>query len=82
MFCLFGCNQATLRTYSYCVVDHVERQIVHDQSSWIAHCDGDGSVIFPQRVDSGDLVYFTPYYENDDAVTVYGYVHSIDKVVP
>src|SRR5438132_13456750 len=70
IFCLFGCKDVQ-RIYSYCVVDHVEKQVIYDQSHWVAHCDGDGSVVFPTRVKVGETVYYTPYYQDDDAVTTW-----------
>lgn len=71
---LFGCNKNIRVAYSYCVADTVERQILHDQSTWVTRCDGGDYVTFHSRVDPGQTIYYTPYYEDNDLATVHGYV--------
>jgi hypothetical protein len=81
MLCLFGCATQKVTTYSYCLVDDVKKDVIDDLSRWIVHCDGGGTVIFPRQVGIGEGVYFSPYYENEDPVTEYGYIKQIDEVV-
>ena len=81
-FCLLGCKELPVRSYAYCVVKEVEDRTPRNGYLWVAHCDGSGAVVFHSPVKTGDGVYYTPYYEGDDAVTTHGYIKTIEQVVP
>ena len=82
LLCLWGCTKEHVKSYSYCAVDQVETPNPRNKYVWIAHCSGSGAVVFHSEVKAGDGIYFSPYYEDDDAVTTHGYIEEIQKVVP
>ena len=81
LLCLFGCGAKSHESYSYCAVTHVEKKEAVGHSLWIAECAGDSVVIFNRVVKEGDGVYYTPYYEGDDAVHLHGYIKKIEDIL-
>lgn len=76
-FCLVGCRSVPLRTYSYCAVIRVQKKAGPSHPDYVAECADGSLVVFPQLVQEGQGIYFTPYWEGDDAVQVHGYIHSL-----
>lgn len=81
VFCLFGCGAKKQETYSYCAVTSVDQKQEVGHLIWIAHCSDGNVVIFPRVVKEGDGVYFTPYWEGDDAVQMRGYIKRIEDLL-
>lgn len=81
--CLWGCAKEKYKAYDYCAVESVvEQKVATTTYGWIAHCADGSDVIFPRVVKKGDGIYFSAYYENDNTVTVKGYIEYIEQVIP
>lgn len=76
---LSSCATEPRRAYDYCVAEEVQRLVVSDKPVWTAHCRDGDSVSFFELVQDGDKIYFSSFWENDDAITRYGYIHSLQR---
>lgn len=78
----WGSKSESDRVYSYCLVQNAEKVDLDGDSVWVVDCIDGTRVVLPRIVKEGDQVYFDPYYVNEDTTTLYGYVHSIQQVIP
>lgn len=77
---LSGCRAAPERHYDYCAVTDVEKQPDAVGGHWIAHCSDGSFVVFSGMIKEGTGIFYTPYYENNDAVTRHGYIHYVESL--
>lgn len=76
---LCGCQASfESRHFDYCAVTDVEKQPDVLGGYWIAHCSDGRFIVFSRMIQEGTGLYFTPYYENNDAVTTHGYVQRTE----
>lgn len=77
---LAGCHADVERQYAYCAVTDVEKRPDALGGMWLATCSDGSFVNFSRMIKEGTGIYFTPYYENNDVVTRYGYIHSTESL--
>lgn len=77
----WGTPSKTLKLFSYCEVDHVDKLEETGHSIWDTHCADGSRVALPRVVQAGQGIYYVPYELNGDTTTVYGYIKEIQDIV-
>lgn len=45
---------------------------------YVAECSDGSVVVFSRVITEGEGIYYTPYWEGNDAVTIHGYIHKVE----
>lgn len=77
---LGGCHADVERAYSYCAVGSVDKRPDALGGLWVATCTDGSFVVFSRIVHAGEGVFYSPYWEGNDTVTKYGYIHMTEPL--